>query len=164
MKTMSPLLAIGLIALAGTPSGAPAQTGDAPAHKIVSSQEIKWTPGPASVPPGAELAVLHGDPGKEGLFVMRLKLPKGYQIPPHTHTAMEVVTVISGTFRLGMGETADSGKARPLPAGSFFALSPGMAHYATADEDTVVQISTNGPWNIVYVSPKDDPRQKARVQ
>ena len=69
-----------------------------------------------------------------------------------------MVTVISGTFRLGMGETADKAKAKALPAGSFFALSPGMAHFAYADEDTVIQLNSTGPWALNYVNPKDDPR------
>ena len=140
----------------------PAQATETHAHKILSPQDVKWAPAPAVLPPGAQVAVLHGDPGKEGLFVMRLKFPNGYQIPPHKHPAMEVVTVISGTFRLGMGETADQSKAQPLPAGSFFAFPPGMAHYASADGETVVQISTNGPWGLTYVNPKDDPRQKTQ--
>ena len=106
--------------------------------------------------------MLYGDPGKEGLFALRLKLPKGYHIPPHTHPKPEVVTVVSGTFRLGMGETADQSKAKSLPSGSFFALSPGMAHFAYADEDAVVQLNSNGPWGITYVNPKDDPRQKSQ--
>jgi quercetin dioxygenase-like cupin family protein len=89
-------------------------------------------------------------------------VPKGYHIPPHTHPKPEVVTVISGTFRLGMGKTADQSKAQALPAGSFFALSPGMEHYAFADEDTVVQLNSTGPWGLTYVNPKDDPRQKSQ--
>jgi quercetin dioxygenase-like cupin family protein len=96
------------------------------------------------------------------LFALRLKLPKGYRIPPHTHPKPEVVTVISGTFRLGMGETADESKAKPLPAGSFFALSPGMAHFAAADDDTVIQLNSTGPWSLTYVNPKDDPRKKTQ--
>lgn len=138
--------------------GAPA-TAQA-ADKIVSPQEIKWATGPASIPAGAEAAVLYGDPGKEGLFALRLKLPKGYAIPPHTHPKPEVVTVISGTFRLGMGEKADKSKAQALPAGSFFALTPGMAHFASADEDTVIQLNSTGPWSLTYVNPADDPRKK----
>jgi len=148
------------VMLLAAPATAPAQTMDA--HKIVSPQEIKWAPGPASLPPGAEAAVLYGDPSKEGLFTLRLKLPKGYRIAPHTHPKVEIVTVISGTFRLGMGDTADQSKAKPLPAGSFFAFSPGMAHFAFADEDTVVQLNTIGPWGLTYVNPKDDPRQKSQ--
>ena len=137
---------------------APAQD----AHNIVSPQEIKWGPAPPSIPPGAQAVVLYGDPGKDGLFALRLKMPKGYHIPPHTHPKPEIVTVLSGTFRLGMGKTADQSKAEALPTGSFFALSPGMEHYAYADEDTVIQLNSNGPWGLTYVNPKDDPRQKTQ--
>ena len=153
-------LAIGIVGLAAAAPTAPAQTMDG--HKVVSPQEIKWGPAPPSIPPGAQAAVLDGDPGKEGMFALRLKLPKGYHIPPHTHPKPEVVTVLSGTFRLGMGKTADQSKAQALPAGSFFALSPGMEHYAFADEDTVVQLNSTGPWGLTYVNPKDDPRQKSQ--
>jgi quercetin dioxygenase-like cupin family protein len=148
------------ILLWAAPTTAPAQTMDG--HKIVSPQEIKWGPAPPSIPPGAQAAALYGDPGKEGMFALRLKLPKGYRLPPHTHPKPEVVTVISGTFRLGMGKTADQSKAQALPAGSFFALSPGMEHYAFVDEDTVIQLNSTGPWGLTYVNPKDDPRQKTQ--
>jgi quercetin dioxygenase-like cupin family protein len=103
--------------------------------------------------------VLYGDPAKDGLFAMRLKLPKGYQIPPHTHPKPEVVTVISGIFQLGMGETADQEKAQPLPTGSFFALPPAMAHYAFTEEETVIQLNSFGPWALNYVRQEDDPRK-----
>ncbi|HWP26664.1 MAG TPA: cupin domain-containing protein [Xanthobacteraceae bacterium] len=129
-------------------------------HKILSPQQIKWSPGPPSIPPGAQAAVLYGDPGKEGVFAFRLKLPKGYHIPPHTHPKPEIVTVISGTARLGMGEKADRKKAQVLRPGSFFALSPGTAHYFYTDTDTVIQLNSSGPWGITYINPKDDPRQK----
>ena len=157
MKKLSQSLLIGMFVLAGAASAATAQTADA--HKIVSPQDIKWGPAPASLPSGAELAVLYGDPSKEGEFAMRLKGAKGYHIAPHTHPKPEIVTVISGTVRLGMGETADHGKAQQLPVTSFFALSPGLAHYIFFDEDTVVQINTSGPWGLNYVNPKDDPRK-----
>ena len=90
-----------------------------PAHTIITADAIEWKAAPASLPAGAKAALLYGDPAKEGLFAMRLKLPKGYHIPPHTHPKPEVVTVISGTAKLGMGETADQAKAQRLPAGSF---------------------------------------------
>lgn len=155
-KVMRVAIVCGLVALAGAASS---QGTD---HKMLGPQEIKWVKAPPSVPPGAEASTLYGDPGKDGLFVLRLKLPKGYAIPPHTHPKPEIVTVISGTFILGMGEVADKSKAKPLPAGSFFAFAPGMPHYAFTDEETVVQINSTGPWGINYVNPKDDPRQKAR--
>jgi quercetin dioxygenase-like cupin family protein len=130
-----------------------------PAHKIITADAVEWKAGPASLPPGDQVAVLYGDPAKDGLFAMRLKLPKGYQIPPHTHPKPEVVTVISGTFQLGMGETADQEKAQPLPTGSFFALPPGMAHYAFTEEETVIQLNSFGPWALNYVRQEDDPRK-----
>ncbi len=82
----------GLMAWAGPAS---AQSME---HTILGPQDVKWTKAPTSLPPGAEASVLYGDAGKEGLFVLRLKLPKGYAIPPHTHPKPEIVTVISGTL------------------------------------------------------------------
>lgn len=138
----------------------PADSAAAPSHKIVAADQVSWTAGPPSLEPGAQAAVLHGDPSNEGLFVMRLKLPAGYRIAPHSHPKPEIVTIISGAFNVGMGETADKAKAQRLPAGSFFAFDPGMAHYAHVDEETVVQINSVGPWAINYVNPADDPREK----
>ena len=129
-------------------------------HKIVAPNDVKWAPAPASVPKGAEVAVLYGDPSKDGPFAMRLKMPKGYAIPPHSHPKPEIVTVISGTFQIGMGDAADKSKVTALPAGGFFGFPPGMT--AFIDEDTVVQINSNGPWGLTYVNPKDDPRQKTQ--
>jgi quercetin dioxygenase-like cupin family protein len=131
-------------------------------HKIVAPNEVKWSPAPPSVPKGAEVAVLYGDPSKDGPFAMRLKMPKGYAIPPHSHPKPEIVTVISGTFQIGMGDAADKSKVTALPAGGFFGFPPGMTHFAFIDEDTVVQINSNGPWGLTYVNPKDDPRQKTQ--
>lgn len=133
-----------------------------PHQSVVAPKDIKWAPGPASIPKGAEAAVLFGDPSKEGPFAMRLKMPKGYRIAPHSHPKPEVVTVISGTFRIGMGDTADPGKAQALPAGGFFAFPPGMTHFASVDEETVVQVNSTGPWSINYVNPKDDPRKQTQ--
>jgi quercetin dioxygenase-like cupin family protein len=157
MKIALPTL-IAAVAVAAVASMAPADAKEG--HTIVPPQEIKWGPAPDTLPPGAKAAVLFGDPDKEGLFVLRLKFPAGYSVAPHTHPVYEVVTVISGTFYKGMGATADPRKARALPAGSFFALPPDTAHYVFMEEETVIQISTNGPWGLTYINPKDDPRKK----
>ena len=87
--------------------------------------QIKWAPGPASIPAGAEAAVLYGDPSKEGLFALRLKLPKDYRIPPHTHPKPEVVTVISGTFRLGNGRGRRSQQGPALAHGQLLRPASG---------------------------------------
>src|SRR5262245_44325955 len=159
MTTFRSMLISGA-ALAALFCGSPAGAMDD--HTILTPDEVKWGPAPPSIPKGAQAAAIYGDPSKDSLFALRLKMPKGYHIPPHTHPKPEVVTVISGTFRLGMGKTADQSKGQALTAGSFFALEPGMEHFAYADEDTVVQLNSTGPWGLTYVNPKDDPRQKTQ--
>lgn len=160
MKSSVSLLAGSMIAGIAMGATAAAQTADA--HKVVAAQDVKWGPGPAALPAGAEVAVLYGDPAKDGTFAMRARMPKGYRIGPHTHPKPEIVTVLSGTARLGMGTSADPATAQVLPAGSFFVMAPGMAHYLSIDEDTVIQINTTGPWGLTYLDPKDDPRQKTQ--
>src|SRR5687767_3182917 len=81
--------------------------------------EMTWQDGPVSIPPGAKLAVLEGHPGKEGPFVMRLKLPDGYRIPPHIHPKQERVTIISGTFNIGMGDKFDMAMGMVMPTGTY---------------------------------------------
>lgn len=119
---------------------------------------LKWKDGPPSLPPGAKIAVLEGDPTKPGPFVFRVKVPDGYRIPPHTHPKPERVTVIQGTFHIGMGEQFDAGKARPMPVGTYGTWPPGMKHFVWTKGETVVQFHGDGPWTITYVNPTDDPR------
>ena len=121
---------------------------------------LKWKDGPPSLPAGAKIAVLEGDPSKAGPFVFRVKVPDGYSIPPHTHPKPERVTVISGTFNIGMGEKFDKNKGRKMPAGTYGTWQPGMAHFVWAKGETVVQFHGDGPWTITYVNPADDPRKK----
>lgn len=156
---MKNLLAATICAAALAAFTLPSPTAAAEAHVKVAPDEVQWAAGPAVLPPGAQAAVLFGDPSKDGQFALRIKLPEGYHIPPHTHPAIENVTVISGTFRLGMGDTADPGKAEALSAGGFVSMPPGMAHYVYTDEETVVQVNSVGPWGLTYVNPADDPRK-----
>ena len=151
-----PLFLIGAFVVAA-PSPAAAQMTDG--LMIAMPESVKWGPAPAALPPGAELAVLYGDPGKEGPFAMRVKFPQGYSVAPHTHPKPEAVTVVSGVFKLGMGKEADATKAQALPAGSFAVLEPGTVHYASSDEETVIQINSVGKWALDYVNPADDPRK-----
>ena len=124
--------------------------------------EIKWQDGPASLPKGAKIAVLEGDPTKEGPFVFRVKLPDGYRIPPHTHPKTERVTVISGTFNIGMGEKFDETATKAMPSGTYGFWKAGMKHFVSIKGETVVQFHGMGPWSIQYVNPADDPRNEKK--
>lgn len=142
---------------------APVQAQGAAHHAIVELPDaIDWQPGPPSLPAGAEVAVLEGDPSQPGPFTMRLRMPDGYRIAPHFHPVDERVTVISGTFHVGMGESFDRSAAVALEVGAYAALSPGVAHYAWTEGPTVIQLNNIGPWSLTYVNPDDDPRNTER--
>jgi quercetin dioxygenase-like cupin family protein len=127
-------------------------------HKILAPNEITWGEAPAGLPSGAKMAVLDGDPTKKGPFTVRLQTPDGYKVPPHTHPTAERITVISGTFHLGTGDKFDEASGRELAPGSFAVLPAGMKHFAWSTGDTVVQVQSEGPFQIKYVNPADDPR------
>jgi len=129
-------------------------------HKAqaMAADALKWGPAPPVLPKGGQMAVLAGDPGKPGPFVVRLKMPSGYKIPPHQHPTDEAVTVISGDFRFGMGDKLDEAKAEKLGTGGFVDLPKNMNHYAfSGGGEVVVQINSEGPFAIKYVNPADDP-------
>jgi len=139
-----------------------AGSADKPHAIVAVPGAIEWGPAPALLPAGARLAVLEGDPSKPGPFTMRLSMPDGYRIPPHFHPVDEHVTVIKGTFLVGMGETFDASKATELPTGTFAALAPGVRHFALTKGETIVQLHGVGPWSLTYVNPADDPRNRTR--
>lgn len=126
-----------------------------------SCSRMRSNGAPPSLPPGAQVAVLSGDPSKDGPYVIRAKLPAGYKIPAHTHPTDENVTVLSGTFHFGMGDKLDVKKAETLKTGGFFRAEKGMQHYAWASAPTVIQVHGMGPFAITYVNPADDPRNKS---
>lgn len=129
-------------------------------HIMVMPTDIKWSDAPPSLPPGARVSVIEGDPSKEGLFTMRIKLPANYRIQPHSHPADEHITVIDGSFYMGMGEKFDEKTAREIPAGGFAVMNTGTRHYAFTKREAVIQLHGTGPWGINYVNPADDPRNK----
>ncbi len=139
----------------------PAAAKAAPKHVLVTTADIKWGPAPDGLPPGAQLAVLDGDPGKAGVpFTIRAKLPDGYKVMPHWHPTDESVTVLSGTFTVGMGDTWTDSAMTALKAGEFARMSKMTHHYAGTKGETVIQIHGIGPFGITYVNAKDDPRKK----
>lgn len=123
---------------------------------------IKWGDAPPTLPKGGKMAVLSGDPGKPGPFVVRLKAPAGYKVPPHWHSKAENVTVISGTLYLGMGDTLDAKAAHALKPGGFHSIGPDVHHYAFFKTATVVQIHGEGPFDITYINPADNPSPPAK--
>jgi quercetin dioxygenase-like cupin family protein len=131
----------------------------ASARKVVMPDTLKWEDF-KSLPPGAKMAMLEGDPTKEGFIAFRIKLPANYKVPPHYHPCPERVTVLSGTLHLGMGEKVDQSAATALTAGSYTSMPPQMRHFAWTESETVLQMATIGPWGITYVNPSDDPRKR----
>jgi len=119
---------------------------------------IPWGPAPPVVRPGAQFAVLEGDPtASTGDYTIRLKMPDGFRIAPHFHPLRENVTVISGTFKVGMGDEFDANKMKAFIAGSFAFLDPDMHHFAMACGETIVQVHGQSPLQFNYVNPDDDP-------
>lgn len=123
--------------------------------------QVKDRPAPPFLPPGAQLAVLEGDPmASSGDFTIRLRMPDGYKVAPHTHPNRENVTVLSGTLKVGMGDLFDADKMVSFEAGSFAYLDPTMHHYAAASGETVIQIHGSSPVRFNYINPADDPSGK----
>ena len=128
------------------------------AHSQVNPGGLKWGPAPASLPRGAQLAVLAGDPQSAGMFTIRLRFPPGYAVAPHSHPADEFVTVISGQLGLGMGSRVNRARAARLVPGGFVVAPANMNHYAFTRTGAVIQITAHGPFAVTYVNPADDPR------
>jgi quercetin dioxygenase-like cupin family protein len=134
---------------------------DSSGRHTFTPDQIPYGPAPSFVAPGAQLAVLEGNPGaSSGNYTVRLKMPEGYRIAPHWHPLRENVTVISGTFKVGMGDEFEAQKMAAFPAGSFAFLDPDMHHYAMACGETVVQVHGESPLQFNYVNPNDDPSRK----
>jgi quercetin dioxygenase-like cupin family protein len=144
-------------------AAAPVTTDHLAAHDAEPADEIEFGPAPPVFPAGAEMAVLQGDPGVAGeIFTVRLRFPAGYVLPAHWHPTDEHVTVISGTFLVGLGDTFDEGALLPaLEPGDFITAPANANHFATARGKTVVQVHAIGPFELTYVNSADDPRNQA---
>ena len=128
-------------------------------HLMLEPDKLTWANVP-SLPPGAQIAVIEGPMSEAVPFTIRLKLPANYRIPAHWHPGVERVTVLSGTFYLGHGDSLDPAKAQALPAGSIAIMPAQKRHYAWTTGETVLQLHGTGPSTITYVNPADDPRKK----
>lgn len=130
------------------------------AHLVYPADDVRWMQGPLALPPGANMAILEGQPGGTALFTMRLLLPDGYRIPPHLTQGVTRLTVLDGVLKLGEGDTFNPAAMQTLPPGSYAVLGPETAHSMQAVGPTTIQITAMGPWNIHYVNPQDDPRNQ----
>lgn len=152
-------LAVVLSAIIGMSSLNSSASGFAGMDVVKSPHQATRGPAPPELPPGSQLAVLSGDPSKAGaLYTIRLKMPGGYKVGPHWHPNDENVTVISGTFGIGMGDKFDENKGQLIKTGGSVRAPKEMHHYAWADGPTVIQLYGEGPFVINYINPSDDPR------
>ncbi len=139
---------------------APVVANTKPKHIVVTPENIAWDQAPPSLPPGAQVMILDGDPAAPGLFAMRVKFPSNYRIPPHWHPADEHVTVLSGTLHVAMGDQFDTTQGDALHAGAYAVMPAHEHHYAWTAEEAVVQLHGIGPWQINYLNGSDDPRNQ----
>jgi anti-sigma factor ChrR (cupin superfamily) len=147
-------LSLGLLVLSA--AAAAAQSMSMP----VNADGLKWGDAPPVLPKGAQFAIVSGDPSKDGLYVLRLKMPANYQVPARNHPTAEYVTVLSGTFNIGMGDKLDTQQGQQLRTGGFAEAPAKMNHYAWTTEESIVQVHGQGPFAITYVNPADDPSRK----
>jgi quercetin dioxygenase-like cupin family protein len=134
--------------------GAVQSPAAAPAHPIVTPAELKWTP----LLPGSQMAVVSGDPSASGPFVIRIKSAAGAEIPAHWHPTTENVTVLVGTFEVGMGDKLDPAKLTAMHPGDFVSMPATVHHFAKAETESIVQVHGMGPFAVNFVNPADAPR------
>lgn len=156
------MLTVFVSALAVAAGSLRAQEAAKPSHIVMTSPELVWGDLPPVFEPGGKLAVVSGDPGKEGPFVVRVQLPAGYKVMPHWHPADENLTMLSGTCAIGMGEKWDSKVMQDLPPGSYLLMPAEMRHFFLAKTATTFQVHGMGPLVLTYVNPADDPSQRAK--
>ena len=128
-------------------------------HVALTPHAVEWKP----FYEGAEIAVLSGDPTKAGSpYVIRIKHRDGLRVPPHWHPFDEQLTIISGTFVMGMGERFDLSTAREFTAGSYLVSPKNVPHYALSKGETIVQVHGVGPFAANFVNPEDDVFKKSK--
>jgi quercetin dioxygenase-like cupin family protein len=132
---------VGMVLIASTVGSAP---GVEKAVRAVTPSELKWSAVPG-YPAGYSRAMLEGDADKAGLHTYRVRLPAGFKIQPHTHPADEHVTVLQGTWSLGVGGTFDTSRLRSFPVGSYVVVPAGTPHFLSIESETIVQVQGVGP-------------------
>ena len=162
MKTIASVLTAAAI-LCG---GAPRVRAEAHPHVMQTASEAAWGPAPPMLPPGAQIAVLSGDPTKAVAYAIRLKFPASYAIPAHSHPTDENVVVVSGAVTLGMGDRLMKGAAgnKKLTVGGYALMPANMNHFAYTAAETTIVLYGQGPVEFKYVNPADDPRHTTKTR
>ncbi len=153
--------AVLMLAFAASSSG---QEATASKHVIAKPADLRWGDPPPLFEKGASFTVISGNPAEAGPYVVRMKMPAGYKVAPHWHPTDENVTVISGTFAIGMGEKFDKATMTELPAGGYVLLPAEMRHYAMAKTAAIIQVHGVGPFKLTYVNPSDDPSTRSAAK
>ncbi|MBF0119361.1 MAG: cupin domain-containing protein [Desulfobacterales bacterium] len=126
---------------------------------MIRENDIKWLDS-YSLPPGAKMAVIEGTVNEAVPFMIRLKFPADYKIPPHCHPAIEHITVLHGTINMGIGEKLDLLKTNELPEGSVMIIQPNTYHFLWTKEESILQLHGVGPWEIAYFNKEEEPMKK----
>jgi quercetin dioxygenase-like cupin family protein len=137
-----------------------AVSASAQTHVITALADARWEPAPPMLPPGAQIAVLAGDPSKPAPYTVRLKFPANYSVPAHSHPRDENVTILSGDLFIGMGNTLDKKSATALGQGGYALMPANHNHFAFTTSETTILLYGIGPIGFTYVNPADDPRKK----
>ncbi len=137
---------------------------DEAAFRAIRPEEVDWKPF-AAFPPSARLAVLIGDPHQPGPYVIRVRLPAGVKLMPHTHSEDRIYTVLSGVFYIGLGTQFDETHLSAYGPGTVIVLPGDQAHFHWAKSgEYVTQVTAIGPLGLIYVDPADDPRLQHRTE
>ena len=131
-------------------------------HVMQSPAAATWGPAPPMLPPGAQIAVLSGDPSKPVPYSVRLKFPANYVIGAHSHPTDENVVVVSGVLFTGMGNKLDKTAGTGLPTGGYALMPANANHFAYTTQETTIVLYGQGPVEFKYVNPADDPRNAAK--
>ena len=161
MKAVLFAMCAAAILCGGSQMAVQAQTSN---HVIATQEEAQWGPAPPLIPPGAQIAVLAGNPMGAGAYTIRIKMPANYAIPAHSHPTDENVVVVSGALTFGMGDklAKDASSNKTLPPGGFALMPANMNHFAFTAAETTIVLYGQGPVEFKYVNPADDPRNQSK--
>ena len=149
------LLSVGVgVLLTASPPETPQSAGLPPGTIQVPGGTGLWGPAPPSVPADSQMMLLEGNPAEKGFFTMRVRLSAGTRLQPHWHPREERVTILSGLARVGFGDTFDEARMASFGPGSFYLNPPKSHHYVWIVEDTEMQLTGMGPWELHPIAGK----------